>query len=81
MSPLRLRDLLIKKANDVTCNQAAAKLQGWYRGRLRRAAFLKEIRDNVNATITVQRFFRAYRANVIIPRERAKREVAATDVI
>ena len=72
---------MIRKARDVTWNQAAAKLQGWYRGRLRRAAFLKEIRDNVNATITVQRHFRVYRINVMIPREQRKREIVATDLI
>jgi len=50
LDPLRLRDLLIKKATDVTWNKAARKVQHWYRGRLRRKEFLQMIRDKVFAT-------------------------------
>lgn len=67
LTPERLRELLIKKATAVMWDKAARKIQGWVLGRLRRRAFLKLVKNNVKATITIQRFWRWWVSEVLRP--------------
>ena len=40
MDPIRLRELLTKKAIDATQDKAARKIQNWWKNKMNRAAFL-----------------------------------------
>ena len=81
LSPERLRELLIKKATDVMWNRAASKIQNWFLGRLRRAEFLRRVKDTVRATRKIQAVWRHWVKNVLWPRQKQAREEKATSFV
>ena len=81
LSPERLRELLIKKATDVMWNRAASKIQKWFLGRLRRAEFLRRVKDTVRATRKIQAVWRHWVKNVLWPRQKQAREEKATSFV
>jgi hypothetical protein len=72
LSPLRLRDLLIKKATDKQYNKAASKIQKWFRGRQRRQEFLSTIRTKQRAIRYIQYRWRKYMYETLLPRRAAE---------
>ena len=68
LSPLRLRDLLIKKATDKQYNKAASKIQNWFRGRKRREGFLHTIRAKLRAIRYIQYRWRKFMYETLLPR-------------
>ena len=78
LDPKRLRELLLKKATTCVWNKAARKIQKWWRGRLGRAAFLKEVRTAVASCTKVQVFWRYYLTWVLYPRRKRKAWEEAT---
>jgi hypothetical protein len=68
MDPLRLRELLIKKAIDATQDKAARKIQNWWKNKINRAAFLVRLKKIIRCTVLIQRKWRLHYRWFHLPR-------------
>lgn len=60
MDPVRLRELLTKKAIEATQDRAARKIQNWWMCKLNKWAFQRRLKDTIRYTLKIQRKWRKF---------------------
>ena len=53
MDPVRLRELLTKKAVEATQDKAARKIQNWWTCKMNRRAFIRRLKNTIRVTIMI----------------------------
>ena len=72
LSPDRLRDKLIYKSEVQKQNDAAARIQNWWRSKMRRERLFNCIRRYTKAVTTIQRFCKYWKNYILNPRTKLK---------
>lgn len=68
LSPDRLRDKLIYKSEVQKHNDAASKIQNWWRTKMNRERLFKSIRRYTRAVRTIQRRFLFWKLRILDPK-------------
>jgi hypothetical protein len=81
LAPVRLRELLTKKAIEATQDKAARKIQGWWTCKMNRKAFMVYLRNIIRCTKMLQKKWRQHYTWYIMPKRRFEAKKKATAFI